>query len=159
MPPPRYSYTQNSTQRILNPRLSIIFGKNTSLNQKEQPPFEICATSSKRRSTLTTSQSPTVGHLIYGIGFLYVISLVGDGTSLVTWSSSFSSLIPFIFCWLDEMPVASHGQPPKNKLSTHLLLHSPIPRGLDIFFYPCDTTLCVHALWTHTNPTPPLFLC
>ena len=153
MPPPRYSYTWNSTQRIPNPRLSIIFGKSMSLNQKEQPPFEICATSSKRRSTLTTSQSPTVGHLIYGIGFLYVISLVGDGTSLVTWSSSFSSLIPFIFRWLDEMPMASHGQPPKNKTSKHPLLLSPIPRGLDIFFYHYDTKSCVRTL------TPPHFLC
>ena len=152
MPPQSYSYTWNSTQRILNPRLSIIFGKSMSLNQKEHSPFEIYATSSKRRSTLTASQSPTVGHLIYGIGFLYVISLVGDRTSLVTWSSSFSSLVPFIFRWLDEMPMASHGQPPKNKTSKHRLLLSPIPRGLDIFFYPCDTTLCVRA-------PPPLFLC
>jgi hypothetical protein len=100
-----------------NPRLFITSGKSMSLNQKEHASFEICATFSKRRSTLTDSQLPTVDHLICGIGFLCAISLVGDETSLVTWSSSYSFLVPFIFRWLAVMPLASHGQPTENNLT------------------------------------------
>eukprot|EP00804_Cyclotella_cryptica_P024430 CCRYP_019270-RB/>CCRYP_019270-RB protein AED:0.45 eAED:-0.37 QI:0/-1/0/1/-1/0/1/0/360 len=95
--PQNSTYTWNSIQRTTNPTPFIAFGVNTSQSLRTLSLSGTCTTSCVRRSIWTDSLLPTVDHLIYGIGFLYAISLVGDGMSLVTWPSSFSSPIPFYF--------------------------------------------------------------
>ena len=96
--------------------------------------------------TLTGSLLPTADHLIYGIGSLYVIFLVGGGMSQANWSSNSSFPAPLFFIGLDEMPMESPTSPPKiNQIHmspTHQISPaSPYNAPLcshDMFFVPHD---------------------